>query len=236
MLCPQKELTLAQLAQTPLRRPDDAGGLWQGRPHAEVVNLILQLAGQRGWRPQPDSLRLALSRDGADMAGSVTLAGLPPLVSPSATPALAWTFSNARRQRPHIYAGLLWTPRACGLALARLPLGGRLTRGLDLPAALGEALDEARPALAGLPATVKRLQGLALSADAAQWRLSEAGRRWLPWSRVGLADREYWHPCSFCGTGTAWDLAMALAYAVKRSPPLEQPDQLVALFELVGGA
>jgi len=224
--------TWRELKQAKLERPPDAGKLWQGVPHIKLVRALLAECGSRGWTAFGQEF--AMFRSGAGLIGKINI---PDLKSPHGmTYSIGILTDNLGTCSLRLYVGLSVAPTWTGLAFHRIVIPRRDPERFDLEDSLSNAFDEWIGNLPRMMKAVAGLQAWTLSDAEAEHLILEAGRRGLvPWSRLARVDAAWKEPKPSWG-GTSWALSNALSSAVAMSPPHQQPERLLALWEMVPAA
>lgn len=116
MLTLDRTHTLASLRNVKVVRPDNAGGQWQGVKHFDLVTGLIEVAG-KGRNIKPEDVKIVLSRNDADMIGTIKLGGSSPINGTH----LGFAASNAGRQCLRMYVGGVWNT----VPLVMTEFGGR---------------------------------------------------------------------------------------------------------------
>lgn len=221
MITVNKQLTLTDLRKIPCARPPDAGGYWQGIPHAALVDTLLVEFAVRGW--QVGNMRFALANDNADLAATFAL-DLPGLAAPVGLQyAIGALTSNARNRRLRLYAGAVVSLSGTGLVTGELVMCRKHVRGVLLQKEIAVALDDYPVAARRTGPIVEGLQRTAISSVDYEHLLIAAGRAGImPWSRLSAVDKQYHRNAQ----GTSWALLGAFTHVVRRNPPIKQLDQI----------
>lgn len=233
MINAKKETTLEQLKKIPLLRPANAGSVWQGIKHSDLVDAITDECSSRRWKITAS--HLTLGKDQADLAGTFQLEIEGIDMPKGQALELGFLTSNAMRRALKLVVGSRVFVCNNGMVSGDIVLCKKHTTKFDLFAALTGACDEYRERAAQVPKLVKSLQQRILCSDEVDHILCEAGRQGIMnWQRIGLVDAEFREPTyAENGGQTSWALLNAFTHIVKRCPPLQQMDIMGAFRELL---
>lgn len=225
MIC-NANVTIDQARSTPLLRPKHAGRYWQGIPHTDLIDGILDECQGRRWKVL--DTQFSLSADGADLAGAFRLEIRDVAVPEGQALELGFLHSNAMRRPLTIVSGTRVFICHNGMVSGEHVLRHKHTSGFSLLTALEDGLDRYHTAVLDIPRQVTALQQRELAPVEVEHLLVEAGRQNLmPWSRIGQVDEEFRHPTfRDHAVPTSWGLLNAFTHIVKKCPPLTQMDQI----------
>ncbi len=219
--------TIEDLRQIPLVRPVDAGGRWKGIQHGELVDLIVADVEDRGW--VLGESQFSVSNNGADMAGALSLAIPKMRRTEGLVLGLGILTSNNRHRALSLFVGGTVSVCTNGLTTGEIVLHRQHTRCLDLRKQIQTALDYYTMAAWRIPKVVAGLRERELTEQEHEHVLMEAGRRgFMPWSRLGDVDWEYYRPRfgGEFGEGNSWAMLNAFSWVAKRNPPRRQMEQI----------
>lgn len=228
-------VTLEQLHEVEVRRPEFAGAQWEGFQHGELVDIMVDEIRSRKWKI--NDMKFSLSKDEADLAGAfdISIPSLPQI--PGQEYSLGFLTSNMQRRALKMVVGT--TVRCCtnGMATGEIVLNLKHTSSnLDflcdeIGNAAGRYLEKARE----IPMLVERMRERSLNTAEASDLLMQAGHaKLLPWARIGMVDNEFRNP-TFAehGKGTSWALLNAFTYVVKEQNPMGQMDRMNRFREML---
>ena len=221
-----KHIDLDTLRAVPLERPENAGGVWQGIQHGDLIETVLDEVFMRGWCVTDQ--RYALGKNPSELAAAFELQipGTDP--PPGQSFSLGLLTSNAMKRRLKMVVGSNVFVCNNGMATGEIVMLKRHTKHLDLPGEVERSLDEYAIKAREIPLLVERLRERELSPFEAEHILIQAGREGLmPWSRIGQVDEEWRHPrFAEHGFGTSWALLQAFTWVVKKDPPMRQMEEM----------
>lgn len=222
---------VAAVKMQPPRRK--AGRMWAGVPHGELLDTLTLHFRRRGWTITKETF--CLSSDKADLAAAFELQVPGVIVPPDQKLGMGLLTSNAMRRALRIVVGTTVTVCNNGLVTGEVVMTRKHTRGVNLHEELQEALERYVTKAQNIQDTVAGLKAVHLDQSRVEHILMEAGRQgFMPWSRIGLVDREFRHPrFEEFFEPTSWSLLNAFTWVVKHNPALEQMDQINAFRELL---
>ena len=217
---------LDEVQQVEVKRPESAGRVWQGISHRKLTETLMEDMLGRGW--VINSMAFNLSKDKADLAGAFDIT-LPNLDAPEGQMfSLGFLTSNAMRKPLKFVVGTRVFVCNNGMATGEIILSHKHTFRFDLELEVHNALNSYRYKASKINYTVKQMKERILANREYERLLIQTGREGiLPWSRVGQLDEEYRHP-SFrdFSEKTSWGLYNAFTHIVKKSPPMNQMNQM----------
>ncbi len=221
MIYTKKQITLEQLARVRLVEPADAGALWQGVQHADLVTTFAQAITARNWTCHKTDMRAALSKDKADVVASFALRRVP---TPDGFKVeVGIKHSNARRFGLSVFIGLHDQKWGTSFVLFESEAGRKREGSFDLTQRIDESLtacavvlDQAEQILADLRHT--KIEGAEL--DRMFCHIGSEGI--LPWSRVGVVHRI----AQRMGPFNALDLLLAVCRQIDRAPAIARQGQM----------
>jgi hypothetical protein len=225
--------TLAELEQVELRRPDGAGAVWRGVPHAELVHTVLDEARMKGW--QPGKMGFSLARHGADMVGAIDLR-LPGITPPDGMGfSIGLINSNSRRQALRLMVGAEVAVCHNGIATGTVVVQHKHTNRFQLDEAVDSGLDAYAEKAGRLHREVEYLQEKQLAAATVVEIIDKAGEEEvMPRTRLWGVAREYLRPSyPQHGHGTGWALLNAFTLLIKKSPPHVQMQNMNRFRQLI---
>lgn len=229
-------VTLEQIRKVKLITPESAGQQWQGIRHGTLIDTILEETDRRGWKIIEQ--KFGLSRHGADLVGGFVFSKVPGVKAPPGQSlSLGLMTSNARRKSLRFAVGTQVTVCHNGMVVGDYTFKRQHRYEFDIKAQIIEGLDTYIDHAKKITNVVRELEAKELSKQDVNAILMEAGRTDLmPWSRVGVVDKEYNHPRFRDFTGrNAWSLLNAFTWVAKRNPPQDQIDQINGFRRLLMG-
>jgi hypothetical protein len=223
-----KKVTLEQVRKVKLRTPDGAGTVWNGIPHGELVDAILDEVRSRGWEVRGQ--KFALSNDGTSLAAAFEVEGPRVKLPKGQTLSLGVSTGNNRHQALKLVVGTTVTVCENGFVSGEVALKRNHTSGLDIHKELDEALDGYVEKAKGIAEMVETLQAARMTNADAQDMLFAACLKnrptyisILPWAAIGDVYKEWLNP-SFkeFKSRTAWSFLNAFTFVTKKAPPLQQ--------------
>ncbi len=218
--------TIEEVRRIPLETPVNAGRVWKGIPHGDLVDTLTRDMDGRGWNIGES--RFSVNKDGADLVGAFDLT-IPNVDSPEGTQfALGLRSDNARHHALRLYVGATVTICSNGMATGQIVLTRRHTSRFRLVEAVEYALDDYMMAARSMGSVVDGWKECELSQPRYEHILLEAGREgYIAWSKLGDVDREYRKPrFAEIGTGTSWALLNAFTWVLKGTSPRLQMDRI----------
>ena len=228
-------ITLDELHEVKVVRPEFAGRQWEGFQHGELVDIIVDEIKSRGWRV--NEMKFSLSQDKADLAGAfdITIPKLPQI--PGQEYSLGFLTSNMQRRALKMVVGT--TVKCCtnGMATGEIVLNLKHTSSNvdylcdEIGGAAGRYFEKARE----IPVLVERMRERSLNQAEAADLLMQAGHaKLLPWAKIGAVDSEFRNP-TFAehGKNTSWALLNAFTYTVKEQNPMGQMDRMNRFREML---
>ncbi len=219
-------LTLQDLYKITLTRPKEAGNLWKGISHGDVIDSICDEVKLRGWKT--GEMKFSVSKDKADFAGAIEL-DIPRHQAPQGTSfAIGILHSNARKMSLRLMVGATVAVCRNGLTSGTIVLRKKHTMRTDFSNEIEFAIDRYTDKIGGVSKIVKKMRQRELKPFELENILIEAGRRSVvPWSRLSAVDEELRHPeHEIYEEGTVWTLYNAFTFVIQRSPPLSQLIQI----------
>jgi len=217
---------LDEVQQVEVKRPETAGRVWQGISHKDLTNTLIQDMLGRGWII--NSMAFSLSKDQADLAGAFDIT-LPNLDAPEGQMfSLGFLTSNAMRKPLKFVVGTRVFVCNNGMATGEIILKHKHTFRFDLDFEVHDALNLYGEKARLVKNTVENMKERKLANREYESLLIKTGRDGiLPWSRVGQLDEEYRHPTfRDFSERNCWGLYNAFTHIVKKSPPMNQMDQM----------
>lgn len=228
-------ITLEQLHEVEVKRPEFAGDRWCGFQHGELVDIIVDEIRSRSWKV--NDMKFSLSQDQADLAGAfdISIPNLPQI--PGQEYSLGFLTSNMQRTALKMVVGT--TVRCCtnGMATGEIVLNLKHTNTNtdalcdEIGGAATRYFEKARE----IPLLVERMRERTLNVAEASDLLMQAGHaKLMPWARIGQVDSEFRNPTfGEHGKGTSWALLNAFTYIVKAQNPMGQMDRMNRFRELL---
>jgi hypothetical protein len=225
---------LTEVRATPVSPPLPFGdravpAAWQGVPHGDLLDGLLEEARNRNWKPKVRAA--ALSRHGADLTASISVAGVPECTWPGLAPDLGVQASNAMRRGLRFYCGAWVRPTKVGLVthVFRDPVW-RYNRDFRLGLVCREAWTYWHARARQLGAARIRLMADAVDLDWASVLLARAAQRGgLAWRDIPRVLGRY-RERSWC---SAWELLMAASHSVIAASPERQLERLLTLYTVL---
>ena len=191
-----KRVTMAELEQMPVIRPEKAGSRWMGIPHYSLAATLQRCLSRRGIGVKQEVW--ALDASGQSLAGGLEVEfpaslGMPELTGMSYS--LGVRHANNLRHPLTFAVGTRIMVCSNGVVSGTWVLCRKHTTGLDLEAEIEGGVTRFLMEARQVRDCITLMRGRELSQPQADNLLMEAGRqRLLPWSGIGKAQDEYTHP------------------------------------------
>ena len=223
-----KKTSIEEVQRVKLERPRDAGRIWTGIPHGELINALHDEADSRNWKRS--NHQFSLSGDKADLVGAFEL-DVKDIQPPDGMKlSIGFITSNARRRALRVVVGTRVLVCNNGMAVGEILLQHKHTNRWSLYDSIGMAFDLYEDRARRIPEFVNRLKESELPSNGAAYYhvMISAGRKQImPWQRLGLVDKEYRQPSySEHAEETSFGLLQAFTHIAKRTPPLHQMHQI----------
>lgn len=227
--------TLDQVRSVRLLTPTRAKRTWKGIHHGYLIDTLFSEFRKRGWF-YPEH-KLALSKDGADLAAAFDL-HIPGVKVPKGQSlSLGLLTSNAMRRALKLVVGTTVTVCCNGMVTGEILVNKRHTIGVDIQDELSKALDLYVEKASKIEAMVNALQRRELDEGHVAKILIDAAYRpgigkdvrgtILPWSNIPKVLDEYNNPrFKEFKPRTSWSLLNAFSWVVKNDPPLWQMSRI----------
>jgi len=212
-------VTIEQVRDIPMVRPENVGRLWQGLPHGELVDTILEEVQGRGW--VVSDKRFSVGHDGADLVGALDFASVGDLTPPEGISfALGFQTDNRCWRALKLFVGGEVTVCTNGLVTGEIILRRKHTIGLSIKEEICKAIDSYTVSAKCMSHHVESLRQRHLSNSQWEHIVMEAGRQGvIPGSRLLRLDSEFRNPRhAEHGTNTSWTALQAYTEVVKKSP------------------
>lgn len=200
--------------------PKKEGSSFNPISHHELLESLWCTALEKKWQPKDFGCYLSQNRNNLAAWFDVTIpsALLPDVLLPAYTRFfIGATNSTARLLAMNLFLGLHLPQEAIYMPLHKIPLG-RHTSGFALNERVEETLREVENEARKVHPFLLNLSLHLLSVDKADKLMLKAGRKeLLPWSKVGVVDRQFRH-----GLMTAWNLLYLYSRAAKDNPRLQR--------------
>lgn len=186
MLTVDRTHTLAALKNVKLIRPDNAGHLWKGVKHYDLVVGLIDAIQNSGYNAvTSDHVTVNLSRNDADMIGTIEVEWMS-----ERTSCLGFTASNAIRQSLTLYVGGTWNT----VPLVVSELGGHIrfpSWKYDINFNLKDVCEEMvhlwNKEIENFPAFARAMSDRKLkNGEASQILADAADRKLIPWKVYGV--------------------------------------------------
>lgn len=224
-----------QLREMTIVQPKNAGRIWKGIQHGELVDAIANRLESNGIEVAGEQWYVA-GQNRERMSGSMSLR-IPDLEAPAGMEfSLGLHHGNDMAHALKFAVGLRVFVCSNGVVAGDFIVKRRHTNHFDLERVVNNGLDRYLEEIKEVRNTVDRMKERTYYTNHIPDEvLMDAGRNGLmPWSRIGQVDEEYRHP-TFAETAdhSAWGLYNAFTYVVQKCPPGHQIDAMSKFRELV---
>ena len=228
----QTEATRKEVWKVELVPPNyggrEAGKVWEGIPHKELIRAFYTHAGEAGWKLLGETF--AMSNDGADLIAAYDLGPYKEITK--ANKSVAIRHSNSGKSAMYLYLGLTldgydWR---CGIPFFKIRVAKRQTVGLDLGAALKNAIMEAEFKFPEILDFIKEMDQMELSEQEAEHLMLKAAReKAIGWSMLGELDENL-------DDLNSWGLLQSFAITMSNwNVPLKQLDRIMQFGRMLPG-
>jgi hypothetical protein len=224
-----------ELHEIEVVRPVNAGCVWKGVQHGELVDTIDRQLQAHGVQVTGESWFVS-GQNKERLSGSMTLK-IPGYEAPAGSEfSLGLHHGNDCAHALKFAVGLQIFICSNGMVSGDFVVRRRHTLHFDVNEVVGHGLDRYLESIDGVTRTVDSLKARAFwTDDEVDGILMEAGREGLmPWSRIGQVDAEYRHPTfEDHAQHSGWGLYNAFTYVVQKSPPGRQIDAMSRFRDLI---
>ena len=224
-LLAKEKMSLADLKEIPVTRPERAGNRWAGVQHYELATTIQHQLWNRG-------IGISGQQFGVDQSRQTMIAGynlefpgrlgINPIEGQ--TYSMAVQNNNALKYALTFAVGSVVLVCENGVVTGDFVVKRKHTTGLNLPEVVSHGIDQFIEEARHVEATVCQLHERRLTERQSDHLLMAAGRaRLLPWSLVGQVQTEYQQPSHVeFAEPTGWGLLNAWNYVAKKLNPTRQ--------------
>jgi len=228
-------ISIEDLREDALARPDNAGRRWRGIQHGHLVDTLKTDIEHRGWRITKE--HYATSPDKATAVGAFLLSNITGVeTTPNVVFAIGFLNDNARRKALQITVGASVVCCANGMCTGTIVLNRVHDHTIDLVRDIHGAIDRYSEAVKQIPSLIARLRSRTLSPEEASEIILSSGRRGLiGWAAVGRIDKEYQNPTfRQHGVNTSWALLNAFTFAARKNiAPTRQMETYQKFLEML---
>lgn len=223
------------LAEIPVIRPEHVKDRWQGIRHGDLVDCITKQAGERNLKIEEESW-FVNGPNRSCLQGSLRLK-LPNLKDPAKDVAfsLGVIHSNNADIALRFAVGAYVFICKNGVVTGDFVLSRKHTIGLELPEQVSRGLDRYLEEVKNIKPAILNMKKRGLVTEDVDRILMRAGREGLmPWSRIGLVDKEYGAPrFKEFKPRNGWSLYNAFTYIEQKCRPRDQIQAMRLFKDLV---